>query len=1256
MLSETALATDISYLTVYNAHNGEFVRVPKPVRFHTLASFKTFILESFTNYVIENTENIFLLTSFGIKLNYNLINELNDVFLFDRRLFGAPGGKAIVESYIHQNEGNFSHILRPKKPIAMEPTDNIKQITSSLKVNDGWSKALLQDCYAMETQTKHFIKQINAIFKALNIVFQFGSNFISGIEKSFQSYFNYIKLLNMKTLHKSWEAHYSSLKAFPTFTLTNADPKTPIDMSALLEVSRLRSSSKYITDHLPLVVGAFNDMSTEINNVNDKKVQIDNSIDDLRNESIAAFKDYESTISTILEANATLVQTITTDLDRLSNTTPANLREIHHIHKDNYSIKMFDNSFQLYSVMHQLNDFKVRLVNESLKVFQSVADLQMKMVNVKTQLRNLTTPNTNAENKESKDVSYETVSNIKASEDYLSLTIDLPLLYGFILVEKRRQFEWSDFYSKGIVKNVSEQLSVIIDHERLFQKLWLKKFSTFVTLLNNNSSDMKILLPNLDITLVNGHSNHVSNSIFNLLGSVQIERQDIDNYIDTVKKFNISSNAKFVELLNKNFKDLIKSTENMKRVTKIVSSLGTIASPNNSALTGNSKLSSLANGKSDDVSNEVDFDVNLVKGLKTRIKKLENLLHQQQYKNITNWPVIKSPETRDLDDNKMSLIFDSRESAPKRVFTSPANLDPTHLLNRRHTTASTHDSPNLSQVPQLPPKVLDASTTIDKHLDNIRLRKEISELTSQNIKLSKIRASDEVTISDLQKQIAQLKANEVAQKQQFENMLSSKESEIEQLRISQKDEQEQVSHEKESEILLLKEQLDEKDRKISDLHNDVSKMSRLSSDTSQGMLNLHKEIAGLRVQLDDSNKMKTDLLSNLSSKESEYVKERNSLEEQIRGLKSRADEGSDDYENLMELTQAKLKHADGLIGSLNEVVVGLFCKVILLADSNYRFFVEFCYVLESMGLLLVKELNEEQNVEQYKITRVKGLRSKKGEKVLDDNETPHLGINHKLTSRVIEDVNSSMKWVSELRNVSSLGSSGVRSISTSDGEKPFESGEDEIFNRTSKQSLSIMEAYEEVFNNDTDRSAVTRFDKFLNMISFQDYAQLPVSEHEGVAEHRFFLNAISKRFNDVEGFAKRLTKENKAKVTEMNKLVKQTSNKVAVNNFQVGDLVLFLPTRIDRGEDDAVHELELQSWTAFNIGAPHYFLRISKLNTDSGAKHVPDLRNKDWTVGKIKDITESKVTSENVKDEHANPFQLSVGITWYMVDAVDEGV
>ena len=61
----------------------------------------------------------------------------------------------------------------------------------------------------------------------------------------------------------------------------------------------------------------------------------------------------------------------------------------------------------------------------------------MKMVGVKTEMKKITTEDETAtEDSKVGDVNYKTISNVKKYEDYLSLTIDLPLIFGFSLIEK----------------------------------------------------------------------------------------------------------------------------------------------------------------------------------------------------------------------------------------------------------------------------------------------------------------------------------------------------------------------------------------------------------------------------------------------------------------------------------------------------------------------------------------------------------------------------------------------------------------------------------------------------------------------------------------------------------------------------------------------------------------------------------------------------------------------------------------------------
>lgn len=1191
MLSANAiLPALLSYLTVHNSHNGDSIRIPKPIRFHTLPHFKEYLLESFTQYIAGDVENLFLLTSFGIKLNFNMIDELSDVYVFDKRLFSLDFEKSILKSYLGQNESDLQ-ILIPKDSLISQvsPHNNIKKMTSNLKINEGWSKAILQNCFSIDEQIKSIIKQINTIFKSLNIIFQFGANFVSGVEKNFNHYFSYIKLLSMKTLHKSWQEYYKTLKSFPKFSFKSGEQ---ITLHEYLGYEILQEKSDFIKNTLPLVVNKFNEMSGSINNINDDKIDIDSKIENLRNDSILIFKDYEVSNALIINETIELSKDISKDLENLQTSNLNSLTDIYNDHGKFKSPKLFKNASYLYDFLQKSYEFKLKLVHQCLSIFQTIANLQMRVVNIKSDIKLLTAPTSNSDNQ----VSYETINKIKSAEDYLSLTIDLPLLFGFIIIENRRQFEWSDFYSKGIVNTISEQLSIIIDHEKQFQKLWLKKFNNFINFITANNSE--ILLPTIDVTLLNNRKS-------NLLG-FELEREDILNYINLIKDYNSPSSTKFIEILEKNFKDLVKSTDNMQQVTKLVTSLSSYTSPNSNQL------------ESSKVRIHDDVDLDVVKGLKNRIKKLENLLHQQQYKNISNWPVIKSQDK--ADNTKMSLIVDPNMK-PKNQKSSSKN-DPTLLLQRRHTSSS---SPRLNGLQES--KFLDASTTIDKHLDNIRLRKENSELLEHNNKLMKKKQSDDELIKDLRDEIFSIKTQDENYRNEINNTLLQKDAEISHLKESL----DKLTRDKNNEIANLKEQLLDKDKTIRNL-------KPLSEDNKQ-IDELKSKVNNLTTELNDSNNMKIDLLSNMSAKESEFVQERNIFDNEIKSLKAKYDELQDDYENLMELTQAKEKHNQNIIDELDNVIVDLFKKIKVLVDNNFEFFLEFCFVLESMGLLLVKQIDETSNKNEFKIIRVKGLKSKKGNQNEEDSSI--IQQETKIHSKILDEITSAKTWCDSITSEDLLNvdeSAAVKSLSTTrSGVNETESDDD--YNRSIEISQKLISTFNDFFTTTSNP-----FDEFIRIISFKDSVHLKsqeaVSEDDPV-NHKFFLNAISKRFRDVEGFAKKLTKENKSKIMEMNKLLNKTNSKITINNFQKGDLVLFLPTRIERGSEfTQVKENEIQPWAAFNIGAPHYFLKMDQ-----------DISHREWMVGKVANIKESNVTHENLNDKEANPFQLSVGVTWFLIEA-----
>ena len=171
---------------------------------------------------------------------------------------------------------------------------------------------------------------------------------------------------------------------------------------------------------------------------------------------------------------------------------------------------------------------------------------------------------------------------------------------------------------------------------------------------------------------------------------------------------------------------------------------------------------------------------------------------------------------------------------------------------------------------------------------------------------------------------------------------------------------------------------------------------------------------------------------------------------------------------------------------------------------------------------------------------------------------------------------------------------------------------------------------------------------------------------------------ITKRHKDVETLARKYQKDCRAYREKAHRWHSEAQDKIAYRSFKEGDLALFLPTR----------NQATRPWAAFNVGAPHYFLReqdahrlqtrdwllarIGKVeervvdlskSLANGQTYAGPLHN-----GGIKSNDESSVaavdrrsintdasdhTSMKSVDEE-NPFELSDGLRWYLIDATEE--
>ncbi|EQL01702.1 Autophagy-related protein 11 [Ophiocordyceps sinensis CO18] len=143
-----------------------------------------------------------------------------------------------------------------------------------------------------------------------------------------------------------------------------------------------------------------------------------------------------------------------------------------------------------------------------------------------------------------------------------------------------------------------------------------------------------------------------------------------------------------------------------------------------------------------------------------------------------------------------------------------------------------------------------------------------------------------------------------------------------------------------------------------------------------------------------------------------------------------------------------------------------------------------------------------------------------------------------------------------------------------------------------------------------------------------------------------FSDTLYLRIKEAEHKARKWQREARAYRDRAHVLQKDAHDKIAFRHFKDGDLALFLPTR----------NQQAGAWAAFNVGFPHYFLREQDAHR---------LRHREWLVARISRIQERVVDlskslqpandAESMNDEeNDNPFQLSDGLRWYLIDAHED--
>ncbi|CAD6897956.1 unnamed protein product [Tilletia controversa] len=139
-------------------------------------------------------------------------------------------------------------------------------------------------------------------------------------------------------------------------------------------------------------------------------------------------------------------------------------------------------------------------------------------------------------------------------------------------------------------------------------------------------------------------------------------------------------------------------------------------------------------------------------------------------------------------------------------------------------------------------------------------------------------------------------------------------------------------------------------------------------------------------------------------------------------------------------------------------------------------------------------------------------------------------------------------------------------------------------------------------------------------------------------EPRTFYDELKSKLDSLTLLVRKWQKAYKTTQDKSARSLASARDRIAYRNFQVGDLVLFLPTR----------NTSSRTFAAFNRGWPHYFLRA-----EGGFGEV--VRSKDYLLDRVVAVTErvagpAGVGGDVVGADGTNPYQLAEGVRYHILD------
>ncbi|CAN9096277.1 unnamed protein product [Alternaria sp. RS040] len=901
------------------------------------------------------------------------------------------------------------------------------------------------------------------------------------------------------------------------------------------------------------------------------------------------------------------------------------------LHTRNFLPAIQEYSVEMSDLVRRAVEQKNTAIRNSVESMQAIANIESVIATIGAQLEQISIPQDGV-----------------AAFELISLVGRLPYVYGTLLIEAVRRREWTERMEKD-TSSLAEEMATFQEEEERRRKKWLKPISDVV---------------NLD-ALQGGSLGFELNIQPEKTVWPMVTREELLEYLKDLQRLDGQESeaeafAQAIKDLDRPTKQQIKRAKNFK--------MGSVHEPafgrtSQLMMRGDDELRVLKEGNA-----KLEDEL---KGYRSRVRRLEDLVHRQS--TVSRLSIGGAPPSFGIPDP-------GDPSTPTAEVASPR---PQEELSRRSSISSRRYSANTGQE------------------DKRRILRLEQQLAAEKEARTKLENDAQARRDD-----------DADQQRRFEEAMSTKNNIMENMRAQQRefaDERKSLEDEIRAYKAKIEETEDELDRVLGSRDNErtgvdarvqelVFQVEKARKDAAEQSRQAEKRVEALQAELDERNAVKTRQLDSLTatfnhlSPDTSVPDDHSTLIAQLEDLAIRSLDHQKELQQALAMAKSDNENAHARI---EEQEHNLNAK---LAEHEK----EVTAVREELDVerarvaSITTELEEERShlhslrekfaegetgsealrkrVEEEE-AKVGRLQTELAEKSSHANslDVELMRVEKKL--RKLEEADSSrthqrMHRAKDLsQRLYTQHERLIRLVEALGFVITHENGEMVLQRASRLGGSTIMTDTNAGLSRSTTTPSPTPLKRFLEDVGDLHFLQWTEATSPEEEDQRYqelieklelfntetFSDAVAKRMRDMEHTARKWQKEARAYRDKAHRFQADSHDKIAYRSFKEGDLALFLPTR------NNAH----RPWAAFNVGAPHFFLREQDTHRLGG---------KEWLVARISKVEErvvdlsktldgaprasldgrSVASSNAVSFEDDNPFELSDGLRWYLLEATEE--